>query len=550
MSSVSTPPPVKLTWSGSATIKPAVKHFNMPSFNGVTPSGPPNLTIASPTRAFNLNRSPRSPKILISSPATSPTTSRPATPTSLSFAPIAENSPRRTIEIEAGVESSVVVREEVDRVERHKEEEEARACELRERLRREQETSDALAAIECLLPGLESAPVMAREPPASTTLYSAPAAPTSAAAPVRPKADDALLRQQRELEAQREQLRREQAEWEEMKRAQQAKNQRARELDHHREQLQREQQEREQLQRELEAQKAQLQREKEQWERQKREMQEREEAELREKEAKERELKEQLRREKEQLEKEHQQLKLMKEKEMIQEKRKEEEKETTKEQQVRKEQELKEKLQKEKEQIEKEHKQMMERRENEQKRAQELKETQLREQQLKEKKALQLQQQQQQHQEKQNSQNVGHDDENVKNEDLSREALIQRFIRVMEGIKATTAGGDLTYQGETAVKAVMLARDISLRVDKHLDDQAAAMPADLDDDTFSSLSTSMDDIRDELLFVATTTARFIAGWRDGKHDQAAIQTSVDAMAAKALALLSRLSTLAHVLSRC
>jgi hypothetical protein len=163
---------------------------------------------------------------------------------------------------------------------------------------------------------------------------------------------------------------------------------------------------------------------------------------------------------------------------------------------------------------------MMERRENEQKRAQELKETQLREQQLKEKKALQLQQQQQhqqqqqqQHQEKQSSQNVGHDDENVKNEDLSQEALIQRFIRVMEGIKATTAGGDLTYQGETAVKAVMLARDISLRVDKHLDDQAAAMPADLDDDTFSSLSTSMDDIRDELLFVATTTARFIAGWR-------------------------------------
>jgi hypothetical protein len=38
--------------------------------------------------------------------------------------------------------------------------------------------------------------------------------------------------------------------------------------------------------------------------------------------------------------------------------------------------------------------------------------------------------------------------------------------------------------------------------------------------------------------------------QDGKHDQAAIQTSVEAMAAKALALLTRLSTLAHVLSRC
>jgi len=516
MSSVTPPPPVKLTWSGSATVKPAVKHFNMPSFNGVTPSGAsPNLTIASPTRAFNLNRSPRSPKILISSPATSPTTSRSVTPTYMSFTPIAENSQRRTIEIEAGVESSVVVREEVERVERHKEEEEERARELRERLRREQETSDALAAIECLLPGLDSAPIMARESPASAALFSAPVAPTPAPAP---KADDALLRQQRELEAQREQLRREQAEWEEMKRAQQAKDQQARELDHHRERLQREQQEREQLQRELDAQKAQLQREKEQWERQKKEMQGREEAELREKEARERELKEQLRREKEQLEKEHQQLKLMREKEITLEQRKEEEK-ANKEQQVRKEQELKEKLQKEKEQIEREHRQMMERRENEQKRAQELKETQLREQQqLNERKVLHLQQQQQQQQhhqqqQKQSSQIAGHDDENVKNEDLSQEALIQRFIRVMEGIKATTAGGDLTYQGETAVKAVVLARDISLRVDKHLDDQAAAMPAELDDDTFSSLSTSMDDIRDELLFVATTTARFIAGWR-------------------------------------
>ena len=88
----------------------------------------------------------------------------------------------------------------------------------------------------------------------------------------------------------------------------------------------------------------------------------------------------------------------------------------------------------------------------------------------------------------------------------------------MDGLKANKT--DWTrYDGESGVQAVLLARDLGLRVDKYLDSLAQAVEL-VSDGHYDAMADSMDVIRDHLLFIATTTARLITGWkvRPSAHD--------------------------------